>query len=429
MAFGVRGADNGRVLERLGFPPVGQHGRFVTAIAVDTIGGGLFMPVSVLYFVAVTDLSLVQIGGAMSAAALISLPLSPLLGTIVDRFGARQVILWANLLQGAGFVAYLFTDSFVGVLLWTVVVSVGRAAFFGSYGNIVTAISAPGEREQWFGFLGAVRNIGYALGGLLSGLAVSIGTTEAYQAIVIVNAASFAVSWFLLLALPKVGGAGHADLPGSWRTVLSDGPYRLFWLVHFTFACSMLVLNFAFPVYAVTVLGLPGWVTGAIFTINTVMVGFGQGFVIRYLTGRIRWRVIVGAQAVFAASYLLMLGIGELGVVAGTVLILVGAVVYTLGELTGGPVTAAIAAEAAPEHLLGRYLSLIQMSWGIAATITPVAFMWLLEQGTSPMWLAMLGVTAVGSALALRLGRIMPRAADAITNRAEDPAVEDPSPA
>jgi MFS family permease len=351
------------------------------------------------------------------------------LGTIVDRFGARRVILAANLLQCAGFVAYLFTQSFLGVLLWTVVVSVGRAAFFGSYGNIVTAISAPGERELWFGSLGAVRNIGYSLGGLLSRLAVSIGTTTAYHAIVVVNAASFVVSWFLLLALPKVAGSGQAGLPGSWRIVLSDRPYLLFWLVHFTFACSMPVLNFAFPVYAVTVLGLPGWVTGAVFTINTLMVGFGQGIVVRHLTGRIRWRVIVGAQVVFAASYLLMLGIGQLGIVAGTVLILVGAIVYTLGELTGGPVTAAIAAEAAPDHLLGRYLSLIQMSWGIAATITPVAYMWLLEQGPSPLWLAMLGVTAVGSALALQLGRVMPRAADMITNRAEVPVVDGSAPA
>ena len=29
-----------------------------------------------------------------------------------------------------------------------------------------------------------------------------------------------------------------------------------------------------------TVLGLPGWVPGAVFTINTVMIGFGQGLVV-----------------------------------------------------------------------------------------------------------------------------------------------------
>jgi hypothetical protein len=36
----------------------------------------------------------------------------------------------------------------------------------------------------------------------------------------------------------------------------------------------------------------------------------------------------------------------------------------------------------------------------------------------------MLGLTAVGSALALQLGRVMPRAADVITNRAEEPVVD-----
>lgn len=45
------------------------------------------------------------------------------------------------------------------------------------------------------------------------------------------------------------------------------------------------------PVHATTVLGLPGWVTGAVFTINMVMVGFGQGLVVRAMTGAVRWHV------------------------------------------------------------------------------------------------------------------------------------------
>ena len=53
------------------------------------------------------------------------------------------------------------------------------------YGNIVAAISVPGEREKWFGFLGALRNVGFALGGLLSGLAITIGTDTAYAAVVV----------------------------------------------------------------------------------------------------------------------------------------------------------------------------------------------------------------------------------------------------
>jgi MFS family permease len=407
------------MLSKLGFPSVGEHGRFVTAIAVDTVGGGLFMPVSVLYFLALTDLTLVQIGAAISTASLIALPVTPMLGTIVDRWGARRVILWANVLQAAGFVAYLFTDSFWSVLAWTAVIAVGRQGFFASFGNIVTAISAPGEREKWFGFLGAVRNIGYAVGGLLSGLAVSLDSDAAYQAIVIANAASFLLSWLLLLDLPRVPRTVHAEGTGSWLTVLRDRPYLLFWVLQLAFACSMMVLNFAFPVYAVTVLGLPGWVTGAVFTINTLMVGFGQGLIVRSFTGRRRWRVMVGAQAFFAASYVVMLGAGRVGVVAGTVVMLVGAVVYSMGELVGGPVHASVAAESAPDHLRGRYLALVQLSWSVAGTVAPVAYLWLLDHGRSPLWLVMLAVTAVATALATVVGRIVPRAGQVITNEAE----------
>ena len=65
---------------------------------------------------------------------------------------------------------------------------------------------------------------------------------------------------------------------------------------------------------------------------------------------------------------------------------LVGAAVYTFGELTGGPVFSATAAEAAPDHLRGRYLGLFQLSWGIGGAVTPVAFTWLLAHGQTTLW-------------------------------------------
>ena len=191
---------------------------------------------------------------------------------------------------------------------WTVVVAVGRTAFWGSYGNIVAAISVPGEREKWFGFLGALRNVGFALGGLVSGLAITIGTQTAYAAVVVANAVSYAVAFVLLLAVPATERGEHEAQPGSWATVLRDGPYRMLWFAQFGFSMSMMVLNFAMPVYATTVLGLPGWVTGAVFTINTIMVGFGQGLAVRAMTGRVRWRILVLANLFFAASFVVLLG-------------------------------------------------------------------------------------------------------------------------
>ncbi|WP_343061401.1 MFS transporter [Nocardioides luti] len=410
------------MLERLGFPSVGTHRRFVAAIAVDAVGSGVFMPICILYFLVTTDLSLVQIGAAISLASAVALPVGPLLGGIVDQYGAKRVLLAGNVLQGLGFAAYLVTDTFIGLIVWTVVVTVGRTAFWGSYGNIVAAIALPGEREKWFGFLGALRNVGFAMGGLVSGLAITVGTQTAYAAVVVANAVSYALAFLLLLAVPTAAATGHLSHPGAWGVVLRDRPYRLLFAAQLTFSTAMMVLNFALPVYATTVLDLPGWVTGAIFTINTVMVGLGQGLVVRAMTGAVRWRVLLLTNAVFAGSFLILLGGSRLSAALAIVVLLLGSVVYTAGELLGGPVHSALAAEAAPEALRGRYLSLIQLAWGIAGTVAPITFAWLLDRGAWEIWSAMLAISVLGALLAARLGATMPDAALRVTNRSVEPS-------
>jgi MFS family permease len=415
-------SDNWRVLSRLGFPSVGPHRRFVTAIAVDAVGSGMFMPVALLYFLAVTPLSLVQVGAAVSIASLVALPAGPLIGGLVDRWGAKRVLLTGNALQVAGYAAYIVVDSFAAVLLWTVLVSVGVTSFWGAFGNIVAAISLPGERERWFGFLGALRNVGFAVGGLASGVAITIGTDVAFQTVVAVNSLSYAVAFWLLLAVSEAPREPHASLPGNWSTVLRDGPYRLLVFAQVGYSVSIMVLIYAVPVYAVTVLGLPGWVGGVAFTVNCVMVGFGQGLVVNALTGRVRYRVLMVTQAIFAASYAVFLAASGLSAALATALVILAVIVYTMAELTGGPVLSALAAEAAPEHLRGRYMSLVQLAWNISGTIAPVVFAWLLDRGSSPLWLVMLGVTAVAALAAALLGRVLPQAAEPVTNRAEAPA-------
>ncbi len=415
---------------RLGFPALGSHRGFVTAIAVDALGSGVFMPLSMLYFLAVTPLTLLQVGAALSIASAVTLPIGPVVGAVVDRVGAKRVLLTGNALQATGFLAYLVTDSFAGVLGWTIVVTLGRTAFWGSYGNIVTAISRPGERERWFGFLGALRNVGFALGGLAAGAAIWIGTEVAFAAVVAINAATYVVAFWLLLAVPdpRPGREPGAD-PGSWRTVLADRPYRLLVVAQLGYSLPMMLLNLALPVYAVTVLALPGWVTGVVFTLNCAMVGLGQGLVVDAMSGRRRYRILIVTQVVFAASYVLFLGASLLGVAAATVVLVLGAVVYTVAELIGGPVLAATAAEAAPDHLRGRYLSMIQLSWNFSGAVTPVVFAWLLERGPEPLWLVM-AVCSVGFAVvAARLGSVLPQAAARVTHHVDEavPAPESPA--
>jgi MFS family permease len=406
------------VLARLGFPAVGEHRRFVAAIVVDTVGSGLFMPVTLLYFLAVSPLSLVQIGGALSVSAIVTFPSAALVGSAVDVWGPRRMMLAGNLLQATGMVAYLFVGSFWSLALWTAVLNVGRQCFWGSFGNVVTAITEPGERELWFGFLQAMRNLGFAVGGVLAGVAVQIGTREAYTGVVVANVVSFVLAWWLLLSVPDHRPARAGELPGGWGDVLRDRPYLRLVVAQVGFVVGMMVLNFALPVYAAETIGLPGWVVGAIFTLNTVMVGLGQGLAVRRMVGRSRARMMALAHGAFAAGYVVFVLAGLVPVWLGVVAVIVGAAVYTGGELIGGPVFSAVAAEAAPAHLRGRYLSLFQLAWSVGGVVAPVAFTALLERGPLALWAVLLVVAASAAPYSLALSRVLPVAAQPVSDRA-----------
>lgn len=408
------------MLKRLGFPAVGQHRRFVTAIAVDAIGSGVFLPISILYFLATTSLPLVHIGVALSIASGLQLPLAPVLGALVDKIGPKRVLLAANLVQAVGFVGYVFADSFGSVLAASAVVQLGQTGFWGSYSPMVATISEPGERERWFGFLGALRNASFAVGGLVSAVAITVGTAAAYTAVVVVNATSYLLAFALLLsverAVPAVATSASSGSPAGWGQVLRDRPYLLLVATNFTYATSAMALNIAMPVYITKSLGLPGWVAGAVFTINTVMIGLGQGLVVNAMEGSVRTNIIVLGCLLSAASYVVLLSADWVNVGVGVVVVLTGAVVYTGGELIAGPVLSALATDAAPTHLRGRYVSLYQLSWTVSLTVAPVALTWLLEQGPNALWGALAAVALGGVALSSRLRRVMPMAATAVTN-------------
>ena len=84
------------MLQRLGFPDVGPHRRFVSALAIDALGSGIWMPLSMLYFLHQTSLTLVQLGLAMTIANTVAFVIVPFVGSLVDRVGPKAVMQVAN---------------------------------------------------------------------------------------------------------------------------------------------------------------------------------------------------------------------------------------------------------------------------------------------------------------------------------------------
>lgn len=391
-------------------PASGAVRRLGAAVAIDALGSGLFIPVSLLYFVSMTPLSTVRIGLALTVASLLSIPFGPPIGALVDRIGAKPVILAANVLQAAGFAGYILVDTFSGVLVCSWIVALGRACFLGSYGVTVTGLSEAGGREFAFGRLYAIRNLGYAGGGLLAGLAISIGTHFVYTSIVAANAASYLATLALMSRVPNTRRALDARPPGAWRTALSDRPYRLVITAQFCLTASAFALNFVFPVYLTRQLGLPGMFAGGVFTFNAMLVGFAQRRAVRAVTGRIRAWVLAAGYAAFGSGYLIMLAALHRPAAVAGVIVIAGTLVYTVGELLASPITATLTVEAAPDHLRGRYLSLNQLALSLATALSPAVYTSLLAPGPGATLLTLATLALAGVALAILSRRVLPQA-------------------
>jgi hypothetical protein len=127
----------------------------VGAFFIDALGTGMFLPFSLLFFLATTSLSLTQIGLGLSISAIVRIPVTIAAGPLSDRLGPRTAIVSSQLLQAAGFVGYLFVHGFWQLVAAAVLVQVGNSIFWAGYAPLIFAIAPDGEREHWFALVGA----------------------------------------------------------------------------------------------------------------------------------------------------------------------------------------------------------------------------------------------------------------------------------
>jgi MFS family permease len=429
--------EDGGVLQRLGFPEVGPHRRFVSALAIDALGSGIWMPLSLLYFLHQTSLSLVQLGLAMTIANSAAFLVVPYLGSLVDRLGPKIAMQGGNAGAAAAFLLYPFAHSVVAVSVLVFCATATRQAFWSALGPMVAQITRPGEREMWFGFLQAMRNAGFGVGGALSAVALTVGTRFAFQSVVVANAGSYLLAFALMVGVaaggrPDAAGEQSGDRPrlGAW-VAFSDRGYRTLIAVIFCYAMSAMTLNISMPVYFVDSLGLPGWIPGTVFVINTVMIGVGQGLVVKAMTGHTRRRVLQVAVASTVGSYAMFLVADGLSVAGAVVVVLMAALVYTLAEMTAGPVVSALSAETPPPDQRGRYMAATQLAWSASAAISPLLYSALLDRGALAAWGGPALICVVWALLIEVLAARMPEVGRPVTNVADpepDPFAVPPDP-
>jgi len=235
------------------------------AFFIDAVGTGMFIPFSLLFFLATTSLPLTRIGLGQSIAALVRIPATVAAGPLSDRFGPRTAIVGSQLLQAAGFAGFLFVHGFWYLVAAGVLVQIGNSTFWVAYAPLIFTVAAQDEREHWFALGTALRTAGWAAGGVIAGATVAVGGREGYIAVAAANGASFALAAFLSarlrsgVATPGQDAGPEAGSGGSWQPLLRDRAFLGFVAVNVGVTFLALAIPTALPVFLVKILGLPAF--------------------------------------------------------------------------------------------------------------------------------------------------------------------------
>ena len=397
--------------------------RLFVGIAFSALGSGLTMPFLYVYLAEMRGISTSTVGLLFAWMGLLGFVGSPLGGTLIDRFGPRPVMIVGLTAEAIGVASLALVQNTWHAFLVSSFITLGTVGLYPASTAMLTRLVPEEAREKVYGFQFMLLNAGLGVGGVVSGLMISTSDVTSFQRLYLVDALSYVVYIAVILSLPRGTGAmarreAEEEIgpqPG-WREVLRDRT-----LVRVV-AMSVVVVTFGyaqfeagFAAYTVDVAGVPAKSLGWAFGANTAAIVLGQLVTLRLIKGRRRTSMLALCAAIWSLSWAVIASSDAVDGATSVLLVVVGLVLFGLGETLWAPVAPAIINDLATEELRGRYNALQGMTWTVAMIVGPALAGLLIGNGLAHVWVACtVGGTAVGALLFLNLRRHLTDAQDGV---------------
>ncbi|MGW0393032.1 MFS transporter [Streptomyces sp. NPDC003042] len=365
---------------------------------LDSVGNGLFLASSTVYFVVVVGLPTAQVGIGLSLAGLTGFFSSVLMGRAADRFGARRMLLISMLALAGVYCMYPMVDS---APTFFVVVALVGALEWGSgplFHTLVMDLVPEADRVTARAALRSVFNVGFSAGALIAAGLIGIGGA-AMQALPLGNALSFALAALVVVRLPVTSPGPPPERTSRFRA-LRDVPFLGVIGVSTLLALNGTVLAVGVPLWILSVDGVPRSVIPLVFILNTVLVVLLQ---VRAARGSDHLDGAVAAARrsglVSAAACLVMVLGGLIGSWATVGIAVVAVLLITAGELWQSAGAFGIGYGLAPDTARGEYLGAFHLRMVAQATLGPATVAWFATDLAPYGWAIVAAALLAGAVL------------------------------
>jgi MFS family permease len=400
------------------------EGRWLlSTVAIQTLGRGLTLPFTIIYLHEVRGFDLSVSGALMSIIAVTGLIVTGPGGTLIDRYGARRVLLAGLTAMIAGCVLLAFATTPAIAAIGLVLMGVNFGVSWPGFNAVIAAIVDGDLRQQYFGVNFALINLGIGVGGIVGGFFIDVHRPDTFTAIFLIDAACALIPMALLLG-PLRHVRTHAD-PAEAHEEPAEG-YRqilrrpaVLWMTLLTFLAVFIgygQMEGGFPAFARQVSGVSTQIIGFSFAVNTAVIVLLQFAVLRLIRGRRRTRVMQIMTLTWALSWAVL---GLTGLLPGSVAAAVGVLlfmgVFAFGETMLQPTVPAIYNDLATDRSRGRYNAINAAAFQGGAIAGPIAAGLLLGEGRQAWFIVamVLGALLI-CVLALALERRIPSEANGI---------------
>ena len=382
---------------------------------VNYFGYGLVLPFEIIYLHQVRGFATSTAGFVLAATMATAAMATPLTGALLDRYAAKALVAAGCLASALGYAGFAFVQHPWQGFACSVVGGAGLGVAGTANRMLVVRLITPKQRAAAFALGRAAGNFGTGAGATLAGFVVAAAQRlTTFQVLYFFDAVtSVGFALIVLAAVPRPRAEIATATPSrrtGFRAVARDRPF----LVVIAANVVLVVVGHTFfsnilPPFAKAHTPIGPASIGIVILANTAVVVIAQIPAVRVIARVRRTHAFALAGALFAVAMLAVLPATLLHTELPATAVLVGAgIVFALGEITQTVVLGPLVADMAPEHLLGRYLSLYTLTFTGSLALGPAIGGVLLQTSPDAIWWGGAVTAVVAGVVLLGLGDRIP---------------------